>query len=383
MTLDVPTLLVVLAVMSQMAALSLVTNWFQRKPEQHMLFWALGLQLGAISCALLFLRGHIPFWLSIGVGNAGVFVALGAAWNGARAFNGRRARWWPVFVAPAIWMLAMLQPAIADSLAHRIVTSSLLSCVLSCALAWEIWANGKETLVWRGPFAAVPALHAVFLLVRTVGALTLDFPPNMMSGGPFVGFGVLEPILMMFAATIIGLRLTDKRLRNVLRRAASTDGLTGFLNHGAFMDLARERVERAREQNDVITLLLFDLDRFKQLNDRYGHAAGDLALRNFSTIVKRRVSATDFVGRVGGEEFAALLIGRGADDGRQVAEHIRAEFAGSPVSHGGQSITVTVSVGVRTVCGSTADFESLMISADEALYAAKRGGRDLVFQVAS
>lgn len=383
MTLDVPTLLVVLAVMCQMAAVSLVTNWVQKRPERHVMCWALALQIGALSCVLLILRGQVPDWLSIGIGNGGTYVALGAAWNGARAFNGRSPRWWPVFVAPAIWMIALLQPTIADSLAYRIALSSVLSGILSVALAWEIWAKGKDRLVWRGPFACIPALHAVLLVFRTIAALTLELPGDLLHGGPFIGLGILEPIFMMFAATIIGLRLMDERLKNVLRRAATTDGLTGLLNHGAFMDLARERVERARREGDLITLLLFDLDRFKRLNDRYGHAAGDSALRIFSTIARREISETDYVGRVGGEEFAALLIGGDADRGRRVAERIRTDIAGQPVSHAGHSISVTVSVGVMTVSGQKADFESLMVAADAALYAAKRGGRDLVFQAAS
>lgn len=383
MKLDVPTLLVVLAFMSQMAAVTMVTSWNRRRPDLHILYWALGLQLGALSCVLLVLRAYLPFWLSIGMGNAGVFVALGFAWNGARAFNGRTARWWPLAIAPVIWLLAMLFPVVAESLAYRIALSSVLSGILSLALAWEIWANGKEKLVWRGPFAAVPAVHACFLVVRTIGALTLDFPSDIMRGGPFIGFGILEPILMMFAATIIGLRLTDERLKNVLKHAALTDGLTGLLNHGAFMDIAGERVERARNDGELVTLLLFDLDRFKRLNDRYGHAAGDAALKMFSSTVAQRLDAADIVGRVGGEEFAALLVNCGADRGRQVAEHIRADFAGQSIRHAGHTITVTVSVGVMTASGHMADFSTLMLAADEALYAAKRGGRDLVFQAAS
>jgi diguanylate cyclase (GGDEF)-like protein len=383
MNLDVPTLLVVLAIMSQIAAVSLVTIWVQRKSDRHVLIWALAMQVGAFSCVLLVLRGVVPNWLSIGVANSFTFVALGAAWNGARAFNGRAARWWPVLIAPAIWLIGLQVPAIADSLANRIALSSVLGCVISLALAWEIWANGKDRLVWRGPFAAVPATHAAFLVFRAIAALTMEVSTDIFQGGPLIALGILEPILMMFAATIIGLRLSDERLKNVLKRAASIDGLTGLLNHGAFMDLARARVERTRDDGDSITLLLFDLDRFKQLNDRYGHAAGDAALKAFSAIVKRRVSDKDFVGRVGGEEFAALLVGCGTDRGRQVAERIRADFAGYPVRHAGHSISATVSVGVMTVSGQKADFESLMDAADQALYAAKRGGRDLVFLAAS
>jgi len=383
MQLDVPTLLVVLAIMTQIAAMSLVFGWAQRKLERHILYWAIGLQIGAVSSALLGLRGIAPDWLSIGVANGCTFLALGMAWNAARAFNGRPACWWPILIAPGIWVVALQVPEIAGSLANRIVVSSLLGSVISVVLAWEIWTKGSDKLVWRRPFAAVPAVHAVFLLARAVGALTLDVPQDIFKASLVVGVGVLEPILMMFAATIIGLRLTDERLKNVLKRAASIDTLTGLLNHGAFMDQAGARLRDARNRADFVTLLLFDLDRFKQLNDRYGHAAGDAALRAFSNIVRRRVSEKDCAGRVGGEEFAALLVDCSAARGLLVAERIRADIARHPVVHAGNDIRVTVSVGVMTVAAATADLGSLMVAADEALYAAKRAGRDLVFQAAS
>jgi len=385
MTLDVPTLLVVLAAICQMAAVALATSWTHRRPERHAVLWAMALQLGAICCILLLLRGIVTDFVSIGLANAGILLTFGLAWNGARAFNGRRERWLPMLIAPAIWMLALLDPTIANSLSYRIALLSMLSCGLSCALAWEIWAKGKDDLVWRAPFAAVPALHAVFLVFRTILALRIDLPDNYLAGRSVLslGVGLLEPILMMFAATIIGLRLGDERLKNLLKRAASVDGLTGLLNHGAFMDKARAQVEQAREAADDITLLLFDLDRFKQLNDRFGHAAGDAALRAFSEVVRRQIAEGQLVGRIGGEEFAALLVGCGPEQGRGVAEQIRADLAAERIEHAGSTIAVTVSIGVMSVSGREIEFERLMVAADEALYAAKRGGRDLVFQAAS
>jgi diguanylate cyclase (GGDEF)-like protein len=385
MKLDVPTLLVVLVAVLQMAAVALVTSWRGRRFERHAILWAAALQLGAICCAALLLRGVVPDFVSIALANAGILLAMGIAWNGARAFNGRRELWPPVLIAPALWMVAMLDPTIANSLSYRIALVSALSFVLSCALAWEIWAEGKDDLVWRAPFAAVPAVHAVFLVFRAVFALSTDLPADLLQGRSVLtlGLGLLEPILMMFAATIIGLRLSDERLKNLLKRAAAVDGLTGLLNHGAFMDQARARVEQARRDADAITLLLFDLDRFKQLNDRFGHAAGDAALRSFSEVVRRQIDEAQLVGRIGGEEFAALIVGGGPERGWTVAERIRSDLAAERIEHDGRSITVTVSIGVMSVSGPEIEFERLMVAADEALYAAKRGGRDLVFQAAS
>ena len=130
-------------------------------------------------------------------------------------------------------------------------------------------------------------------------------------------------------------------------------------------------------------MLLFDLDRFKQLNDRHGHAAGDAALKCFAGLLHRSVGGSELVGRVGGEEFAALLVGVDTGEGWQLAERVRRDLAAQPILHGGRGIAVTVSVGVAAAEGPDVDFERLMMAADEALYSAKRGGRDLVFQAAS
>lgn len=385
MKLDVPTLLVVLAAICQMAAVALATSWTSSRPSRHNVLWALALQLGTASCVMLLLRGVVSDFVSIGLANGGILLAFGLAWNGARAFNGRPERWLPILIAPAVWMLALQDPAIGQSLSHRIALLSILSSVVSFALAWEIWARGKDDLVWRAPFAAVPAAHGVFLILRAGLALTIDLPENFLEGRSVLdlGVGLLEPILMMFAATIIGLRLSDEVMKNLLKRAASVDGLTGLLNHGAFMDLARARVEQARTKAGGITLLLFDLDRFKQLNDRFGHAAGDAALRAFADVVRGRIGEAELVGRIGGEEFAALLIDCDAAKGWSIAENIRLGLAAERIEHAGRDIAVTVSIGMMSVSGPEIEFEHLMLSADEALYAAKRGGRDLVYQAAS
>jgi diguanylate cyclase (GGDEF)-like protein len=385
MRLDVATLLVVLAAILQIAAIALAITRPRKRVARHTVLWALALQLAAVFCILVLLRGVISDFVSIRLANAGLLIAYGIAWNGARAFNSRPERWAPVLVAPAIWLIALLFPAFADSLSFRIALLSVLTCGLSCAIAWEIWANGKEHLVWRTPFAAVPAAHAVFLVFRAIFALTRDLPSDFLAAPSPADLGValLEPILMMFAATIIGLRLSDERYKNVLKRAATVDGLTGLLNHGAFMDLARARVEQARLDNAPVTLLLFDLDRFKQLNDRFGHAAGDAALRAFSALVRSEVGEDQLIGRIGGEEFAALLVGRDQEEAWGLAERIRASYAARRIDHGGHSIAVTVSIGVMSVSGSNAAFERLMEAADEALYAAKRAGRDLVYRAVS
>jgi diguanylate cyclase (GGDEF)-like protein len=380
MRLDVPTLLVVLAAVLQMAAIALALSKPLRHMARHTTLWAVALQLSAISCGLILLRGIVPNLVSIPLANACLLLAYGLAWNGARAFNGRALCWTAILVAPAIWLLVLPLPFFADALAHRIALLSILASAMSLALAWEIWARGKDDLRWRTPFAAVAAIHGLFLILRAGLALSQEMPLDFFAGrsAALLGIGLLEPILMMFAAIFVGLRLSDERLKNILKRAASVDGLTGLLNHGAFMDQARAQVEQARAEGTDVTLILFDLDHFKQLNDRFGHAAGDSALRLFARAVRNEIADVHLVGRVGGEEFAALLVGCGPDAGAAIGERIRAAVAAERLDHAGQTIAITVSVGMMAARDNDVEFETLMEAADAALYAAKRGGRDLV-----
>jgi diguanylate cyclase (GGDEF)-like protein len=136
--------------------------------------------------------------------------------------------------------------------------------------------------------------------------------------------------------------------------------------------LARARIDR-----QSVVLLVFDLDHFKAINDRFGHSVGDKALGAFADIACRAIRANDPFGRIGGEEFAALLVGATAATGYHVAERIRRDFAEATID--GARLPTTVSIGVAAVTAAEAvSFDALLTRADAALYSAKRAGRDRV-----
>ena len=165
-----------------------------------------------------------------------------------------------------------------------------------------------------------------------------------------------------------------KAVEHRLSEAALTDRLTGIANRGAFD--AQLRAALAPEpagQSGCVALL--DLDHFKLVNDRFGHAAGDAVLKNFATVVRSRLRDRDFIARVGGEEFACILPGTSSDQARLVCNRIREAISESSVDANGTDVAVTVSVGVaRYEPGTTAD--GVLAAADTALYAAKRSGRN-------
>jgi diguanylate cyclase (GGDEF)-like protein len=168
-----------------------------------------------------------------------------------------------------------------------------------------------------------------------------------------------------------------------LARQAQTDPLTGLLNHGAIVAQTDRTLDRAAERRETVSLLFFDIDRFKQINDTYGHQAGDAIL---SAMALRTVVALrhgDIVGRYGGEEFLALLPATDASEALGVAERLRQSIAAEPfILPNGQPLAVTVSIGIATASGAD-DRAALLHAADQALYRAKRAGRDCVYHAQS
>ncbi len=184
--------------------------------------------------------------------------------------------------------------------------------------------------------------------------------------------------------------MVDRRTRelveknSLLERMATTDELTGLANRRFFLDtLERELRKLTRISTDQqLSLLVIDLDRFKSVNDRYGHATGDAVLRHVAQRLAQGVRATDLPARYGGEEFAILLPDTHAQGAEFLAEKLRHDVEASPVRHDGVTISVTISVGVATIDAPrrySAEVEADLIHrADEAMYEAKSGGRNRV-----
>jgi len=168
-----------------------------------------------------------------------------------------------------------------------------------------------------------------------------------------------------------------------LRQLATRDALTGLLNRRAFDAMLAEEVERAHRFGHPLTLIVLDLDHFKAINDTHGHPAGDAVLTAVARVFAGQVRSIDRVARIGGEEFAVLLMVTAKDDGMVVAKRIVEAVQAQPVVvAGGETLRVTVSAGVAAlVTHGDAEAEAetgteLMAAADQALYAAKRAGRD-------
>lgn len=168
-------------------------------------------------------------------------------------------------------------------------------------------------------------------------------------------------------------------LERDLATQAHTDPLTGVCTRRHFLELAKGELARTRRYGGTLSLLMLDLDRFKLINDRYGHPVGDRVLRTLGETCRQVFRNIDIVGRLGGEEFAVLLPATDTHKACEVAERLRRhiENATVPVERG-QPLHFTASIGVCGLKGKDADIDALLDLADKALYEAKHGGRNRV-----
>lgn len=190
-----------------------------------------------------------------------------------------------------------------------------------------------------------------------------------------------EVTVVELLAAGVALALQNARLHQEAQRLASTDGLTGLSNRRAFDASLDLEVQRARRLGYSLGLVMLDLDHFKQVNDSHGHAVGDDTLRRLGALLRGRLRRTDVVGRLGGEEFAAVLPGTGLAGVGRLAEALRQAVAHMPPARGGRhagETAITVSLGGAAAPARHVDAALLLARADEALYQAKHDGGNQV-----
>jgi diguanylate cyclase (GGDEF)-like protein len=186
---------------------------------------------------------------------------------------------------------------------------------------------------------------------------------------------LVKPVKAAHLMAVVRSRLERSR---TLRSFMVRDSLTGLLNHTAFRSVLSQEVNRCKRQNARISLAMLDIDHFKQVNDTYGHAAGDSAIKVLSRLLKQRLRSSDIVGRYGGDEFVALLLDCESDQALKIMDEVREHFSQIELyPNEARSLFLTFSCGISTYPNFTSA-ESMSDAADQALYLAKAGQRNRV-----
>ena len=189
---------------------------------------------------------------------------------------------------------------------------------------------------------------------------------------------MLEPLTLTLGTLIHARAVEEERARaeRLLQQQATADSLTGLANRRRFFDVGVGLVAQCRRYGTPATVALMDLDHFKQVNDRHGHAMGDAVLRAFAAVLREVLRASDLAARVGGEEFAVLMPSTTAEEARIPLERIRQLLAERVVALDDQSVSVSVSIGLCEWREGIDTPDAWLAQADQALYAAKDGGRN-------
>lgn len=238
--------------------------------------------------------------------------------------------------------------------------------------------------------ARLTGLDRPVVVLTGQGSRAVDLESMRLGAADFLDKNTLSPALLERS---LRYSLQQWRVVRQLERAneeletarqqvellANTDYLTGLANRRHFIDLCERMRQRARFSGAVNCFLMLDLDHFKRINDTFGHSAGDFALQAFGRILRRVLRPNDIMGRIGGEEFAALLPSCDLDGGRAVGERLRLATEAETIRHLDTDLALTVSGGVAAVDTEAGGIDRAMSAADAALYAAKQAGRNRVF----
>jgi len=386
---DLPTLCTVAVFITAIAGLLLLFSWLQNRRESSLALWGLGYLLGALAPAFLALRGFMPLpWSMIGAGTS-ITCAYAVVWAATRIFEGRVPRPLLVIAGGVLWLAACQFEAFRASEHARIWLLTLIITAYTLSAAYEIYKARDRELISRWPTIVLLLAHAGFIVARIPLMPQLVFP--LPAGGPHQGpllVVVLEAIFFVFCLAFLRVNMSKERAELEQRKAASTDWLTGVANRRAFFHRGKAVLQDIAGHRRTAALVLFDIDRFKEVNDTAGHQAGDTVLKAFAELVTASVQPGDLFGRLGGEEFACLLPETSMAQALQLAERIRSAFAALPFPYLDGNVTVSVGLAMsgemtNEIAGRAADatdgeLQVLLAAADRALYRAKAEGRNRV-----
>ena len=322
------------------------------------------------------------------------------------ADHGAVIAWVALIASMALFRLALViafkrRP---NALAIRVWERLFAYSFILAGLCWGIggWLLLPEEFAYRamifffliGMASAAVAVYSVHVWAVMLTILALVLPATL----DFALQDSLPERLMAIAAILFmivayrSLRITNhfvqrsfslsyelQRAKENAETLARTDFLTGMHNRRSFYDLCEAPFELARRHGQELAVILFDIDRFKKINDEHGHAVGDEVLRNLSRIVSATCRASDVAGRVGGEEFAILLPQTNARNAHELAERLRELMEQSAVHLDGGEVKFTASFGVVQMDAGCESLEALVAAADGAMYEAKERGKNCVF----
>ncbi len=379
MQLDMPTISVVAISVTAILGLVLVFTWWRERTNLLTGWWGVAqfIMSAGIIIAIIAIRRNDANLHAFG--QSWMILSAAIMWMALRQFEGRKLHPFWIFIWPVAFLIAQFAGLFA-TFDDRLILACTALAALSFLAAIELAHDSSERLISRWP--AVVLLIATGASYLTWLPLTLTMPiqeAGLVFASTWFPAVVLIALLGRVALAFIVLAIVKERQELEQRMDALTDPLTGLPNRRALFEAAEILAEHARYlKGDPISVLVFDLDHFKKINDTYGHRLGDRVLQLFADVLADKLEAGSIVGRLGGEEFAAILPGANLAAAGATAEAVRGAFAASAMVIDGANVAGTVSIGAASHEDITCDLGALFHRADGALYAAKSAGRNRV-----
>ncbi|WP_338720203.1 GGDEF domain-containing protein [Devosia sp. XK-2] len=370
---DNATLLIGIAFSSASLMVALLIGWLNSRHETYLAHGALGIGLIVVAVTIMSLRQgryDLPFTLPP---FTLVLIGLSLIYSGSRLFRSTAARLRPALLFALIALPVQAVPFLMGYSGTGTIVLNVAAGIVLLLCAREYWLIRHEGWI---AMAANTTIYILVALSFFACAAVLAYEGSWVLTAPADNWAEdFNSIMTLVGLTGIGaitLTLHHARAARHHQSEAHTDALTGVLNRRALF----ERIG----DNEIVpdlAVIMFDLDHFKQINDRLGHAYGDFVLKRFADIMRAQLRDIDIVARLGGEEFCAILPGHDRAGARSVAERIREAFAETSITIGQTGQIATVSAGLAT-SGTNETFSSVLRRADAALYKAKEAGRNQV-----
>jgi len=378
-TIDIRTLILVWALVSATKALILIFVRHTQRDYVPALNWAIGSSAMAVGLLLISFRDLLPTFVTIIIGNGLLLSGLMVTNFGVAEAAGRKPPWkigWTIFVvtiAVLFW-----NSMVVSSTSVRILTFSLASTIYFVYVIYVCLSSstGCRNSSFR-VFAGVSIPLALITLWRGVASVYQGTSSLMTATSEQIVF-ITYYICYQIASTALLVLITNQQLQDQLEDLANHDSLTSVLNRRAFFDEVHREWSRVLRYNTPVSFLMIDIDNFKEINDRCGHACGDSILVEVSAALKKTLRIEDVICRYGGDEFVCMLPQVSEMQAQTSAERIRETVAALQVATKQSEIVLTVSIGVAERNQSATSVETVIAAADSALYRAKSSGRNRV-----
>ena len=375
MPFDIRSLLVAVALATAFCAGARLLLWRMHPTMPGLSRWALAGGAAVITLVLIFSYGRFHWQPSLSLAQMFAVIGLVLAWDGFRLFIGRRSlSLRTLLLITAIVLTWIAVALLQQSTEIQALGNAVLVVILSTLIARELLTAPRPIPSAMRVTGWIYAINAAVFLLRTVAANEPPPSADALNPNGVAAAMLLWWLCMSIAVTLGMVLMTAERLQADLDNQANHDPLTGALNRRAFSIIAEKAMAQSFRYEKPLSILMMDLDNFKQINDLLGHNAGDVLLCRFVTVADQILRDEDIFCRFGGEEFVALLPSTAAEKALVAAERLRTAFSIESTGDS-TSFAVTVSIGIAEL-GEDEDIESLLRRADTALYQAKDNGRN-------